>query len=136
VDFIDEQKRAPSLLAPYARLLESLLQIRHAGENRRHLFKGKPGFARQQPCNRRLARARRPPQDYRGNAPRSQHAAENAVFPRQVLLPHHISQLLRPQPVGERPWRLLAKARRFEKRAHQRNVICNLRPPRLIWISQ
>ena len=36
----------------------------------------------------------------------------------------------------KRPRGLLAKTCGFKKRAHQRSVICNLRPPRLTWISQ
>ena len=80
VDFVDEQQRTAPLLAPDARLFEHLLEIRHAGEDRRDLLEGETRLARQQPRDGGLAGARRPPQDDRRDAARRQHAREDAVF--------------------------------------------------------
>ena len=93
-----------------ARLGEHLLQVGDAREDRRDGDEAHADRVGEQPRDRRLAGAGRPPQDHRGELARRHHPPDRAVRPGQMLLADHLVELLRPQPVGER--RVLARRRR------------------------
>ena len=65
VDLVDEQERALPDLAAAGRGGEDLAQVGHPGEGRRDLFEDQAGAVGQEPGDRRLAAARRAPQDDR-----------------------------------------------------------------------
>ena len=115
MDLVDEQQRALPALAPRARRLEHFLEIGDAGEDRRDLLEMQIGFLRQQPRHRGLAGAGRAPEHQRAERARRQHARERAVGAEQMILPHHLVELLRPQLVGERTRRILVEARGREQ---------------------
>ena len=81
---------------------EELFEISDARKHRRNCLKAKANRVCEQPCNRRLARARRPPQDDRGELARRHHPPNRAVIARQMILPDDIAERLRTQPFGER----------------------------------
>ena len=92
VDLVDEEERALARLAARARRLEHLLQVGDAGEDRRDLLEMEVGLARQQPRDRRLAGARRPPEDERAERAGGEHPGERAVGPEQVVLADDVGE--------------------------------------------
>src|SRR5690606_32543224 len=70
VDLIDEEQRAMPAEALEPRLLEDLLEVGNAGEDRRYLLEDVAGLVGEEACDGGLARARRPPQDQRPEPPR------------------------------------------------------------------
>ena len=115
-----------------ARHLEGLLEIGDAGEDRRHLLEDEAGGAGEQPRDRRLAGARRPPEDDRRHAPGRDHAGQDAFGTGEMVLPDDVGELLRPQAVGQRPRRILVEPRRLEEIGHQPPSCRRMtRPPRL-----
>ena len=118
VDLVDEEQRALPRLAPAARLLEHLLEVGDAGEDGRDLLEAEVGLARQQPRNRGLAGARRPPEDERAERAGVEHPGERAVRPQQVVLADDVGERLRPQPVGQRPRRRLFEPCCLKQRRH------------------
>lgn len=102
MDLVHEQQR---LLAPPAMLLgegKDLLEVRDSGKDRRNRFEPHPHSIRQKAGDRRLAGARRPPEDDRGKPARRHHAADRAIGTGQMFLSHHVAQRARAQPVGQR----------------------------------
>ena len=83
-------------------LVEGPLQVGDAGEHRRERDEDQPGPLRQQPGDGGLAHPGRAPEDERGQAAPRQHPRQRAGRAEQVVLPDHLLQRLRPQPVGER----------------------------------
>ena len=65
MDLVDEEQRALPRLAQRARLLEHLLQVGDAGEDRGDLHERELGLASQQACHRGLAGTGRTPEDER-----------------------------------------------------------------------
>ena len=110
VNLVDEQQRALPGLAAAARLLEHLLQVRDAGEDRGDLLEMQVGRLRQKPRHRGLAGAGRAPEHEAAERARRQHAGKRAVGPEQMILPDHLVELLRAQPVGKRARRVLVEA--------------------------
>jgi hypothetical protein len=102
-----------------ARFGEHLLQIGDAGEHRRDRDEAHPDRIGEQSRDRGLAGARRPPEDHRGELPRRHHPPDRAVRPGQMLLPDHVLEPLRPQPVGER--RVVGNRRR--RRGARRRIV-------------
>ena len=93
VDLVDEEQRALPHLAALARAVEHLAQIGDAGEHRRERLESEIGARRaSKPRDRRLAAARRPPQDHRGELPRADHAADRSFGTEQVVLPDDFAE--------------------------------------------
>ena len=113
VDLVHEQQGLPADPDMLARLGEHLLQIGDAREDRRDGDEAHADRIGEQPGDRRLAGAGRPPQDHRGELARRHHPPDRAVRPGQMLLPDHVLEPLRPQPVGER--RILRRRRRARR---------------------
>ncbi len=101
VDLVDEQQRPLPVRAPVLGRLEHLAQLRHAGEDRADLDEMQIGLARQQAGDRGLAHAGRPPEHQRAKAARGKHRAKRPVRAQHLVLPDHLGQRLRPQPVGQ-----------------------------------
>jgi hypothetical protein len=84
------------------------------------------GCLRQQPGDRGLAGSGRSPEHERAKRPRLEHARERAVRPEQMVLPDHLVELLRAQPVRQGTRRVLVeaggreqgRAARFAARCH------------------
>ena len=111
VDLVDEQQRPLPGLAARARLLEHLLEVGDAGEDRGNLLEMQLGRVGEKPRHRGLAGARRPPEDQRAERAGIEHARQRTVRPEQVILPNHLRQRLgRPQLVGQRPRRIAIEA--------------------------
>ena len=125
VDLVDEEQRRLASEAASARGLERLLQVRDAREHRRQLLELVACLLGQQPRDRGLARPGRTPEDHRGQPVRVGHAADRAVRPQQVVLPHHLVEALRAQPIGQRPRRLRLQPRGLEKIRHGARVSKN-----------
>ena len=116
MDLVDEQQRALPQFAAAARLLEHLFEVGDAGEDRGNLLEMQVGRLRQQPRHRGLAGAGRAPEHERAERARRQHARERAVGAEQMVLPDHLVELVRAQPVGERTRRVLVEAGGGEQR--------------------
>src|SRR5712675_32410 len=99
MDLIDEEQRALPHATAAACRLESLLQIRDAGEDGRELFEMQLEDRGEQPRDGRLAGAWRAPEDHRGRAARRDHAAERALRRKQMILAHDFGELRRTQAV-------------------------------------
>ena len=80
VDLVDEQQRAASLLAARLGGVEHLAQVGHAGMNGRELLEMKIGEIGEQPRHGGLARARRSPEDHRGEPAGLDHARQHALL--------------------------------------------------------
>ena len=106
VDLVDEEQRALAHLAALPGRLEHLAQIGDPGENGRERLEDELGAVRQEARDRRLAAARRAPQDHRGELPARHHAPDRPLRAQQMILPDDVGEALRPQPVGQRVRRL------------------------------
>ena len=128
VDLVHEQQGLLADPDMLARLGEHLLQVGDAREDRRDGDEAHADRIGEQAGDRRLAGAGRPPQDHRGELARRHHPPDRAVGAGQMLLPDHVLEPLRPQPVGER--RILRRRRRagrgrglvLEKISHTRRL--------------
>src|SRR5579884_2224320 len=110
MNLVDEQQRALPDLTAAAGLVEYLLEVGDAGEDRRDLLKIQIGRLRQQPRYGGLPGAGRPPEHERAERTRGQHARQRAVGSEQMILAHHLIELLWTQPIGQRPWRIFVEA--------------------------
>src|SRR5258708_4488687 len=110
MDLVDEKQSSQSGLTPPARLVEHLLEIGHAGEDRRSLHEMQVGRLREQPRHGGLAGARRPPEHQRTEHARVEHAGERAVGAEQMVLSDHVGQAGWSQFVGERARRVAFEA--------------------------
>src|SRR5262249_57718809 len=111
----DEEKRPLPDLASRPRRVEHLLEVSDAGEDRRDLLEIEIGRSRQQPRDRGLAGAGRPPKDERAERSRIEQARECAVRPEQMVLADDLAELRRPQLIGERTRRIAVEPRRCEQ---------------------
>ena len=102
VDLVDEQQGRLAGGAAHARRLEGLLQVGDAGEDGADLLELIARRQGQQARDGRLSGARRPPQDHRAEAAGLDHPPDRPALAQQVVLPHHLVQRTRPQPVGQR----------------------------------
>ena len=102
VDLVDEDDRRPARAARRLRPLDRLADVLDAAEHRRHGdelgVEGVGHEARQ----RRLAGARRTPEDHRVQPPGLEGDAQRLARAEQVALADHLVERLRPQPFGER----------------------------------
>ena len=111
-----------ALLAACLGAVEGFAQILHAGEDGRKLLELELRFVGKQARHRRLAGARRPPENEARQPAALEHARQRAVGADELLLSDDLRKLRRPQPVGERARRPLLKSSGFEQR-RQRMVI-------------
>ncbi len=120
MDLVDEQQRRAAVAAARARRIEDLLQFGDAGVDRRDLDEFGLGLLADQPRHRRLAGARRAPEDHRAEARRGEHARQRAFRSGQVLLPGDFVEGLRPQPLRQR--------RRRPERGEEVGIAAQRRP--------
>ena len=107
VDLVDEQERALPDLAAASSSGEDLAQVGHPGEGRRDLLEDQAGAVGQESGDRRLAAARRAPQDDGGQAARGDHAAQRGAGGEQLVLADDIVERSWAQPVGQRAGRVV-----------------------------
>ena len=107
VDLVDEEQRALAADAPLLRRVEHLAQIGDAREHRRKRLEMHVRRLGEEPRDRGLAAAGRAPQDHRRKPPLRHHAPDRPVGLQKMVLPHHLVEPLRPQPVCQGPWRIL-----------------------------
>ena len=110
MDLVDEQERALPLRPAGAGGVEDLFQLRHARMDRRDLDERVRAHGADQPGDRGLAAAGRPPEDHRAERRRGEEPRQRAVRPGQVLLAGDLRKARRPQPLGQRRRRRLAPA--------------------------
>ena len=104
VNLVQEQHRAPPLLAeqpPGA--FDGLADVFYPGRDCGQADEGPLRRPSYQPCERRLARTGRPPQDGRAQPVRFDQRPERSSRPEQALLADHIVQGLRAHAGRERP---------------------------------
>ena len=118
MDLVDEQERALPLRTAHARGVEDLLQFRDAGMDRGELHECVVAASADEPRDRRLAAARRPPEDHRAERRRGKQARQRSVRSRQVLLAGNLGNRHRPQPFGERRRRRLRLGIEAIEKAH------------------
>ena len=104
--------------AARARGVEDLLQFGDAGMDGRDLDEGVVARGPDQPRDRRLAAARRPPEDHRAERRRREQAGQRPVRSGQVLLAGNLGERRRPQPLGERRRRRLGFRAGVVDKAH------------------
>src|SRR5271156_1237991 len=114
MDLVDEQERALALGTTRARGVEDLLQFGDAGMDGRDLDEDVVARSPDQPCDRRLAAARRPPEDHRAE----RRPGQRPVRAGQVLLARNLGERRRPQPLGERRRRRLGLRAGIVDKAH------------------
>ena len=119
VDLVDEQERPAARLTPGTGLLERLLQVGDAGEDRRHLDELEPCLVGQQAGDGGLAGPGRPPQDHRADMPRGEHARQGTLWPEQMVLADDAIEALRPHQVGQRARRARLQTGRLEQVGHR-----------------
>ena len=107
MDLIDEQQRPLPDLAAVGRGGEDLTQVGHPGEGRGDLLEEQARAIGQKTGDRRLAAARRPPQDDGGQATGSHHASQWRVGGEQLVLADYVVECPRAQPVGQRAPRIM-----------------------------
>jgi|GEM_PF-5780953 len=107
MDLIDEQQRPLPDLAAVGRGSEDLTQVGHPGEGRGGLLEEQARAIGQKTGDRRLAAARRPPQDDGGQATGSHHASQWRVRGEQLVLADYVVECPRAQPVGQRAPRIM-----------------------------
>ena len=115
MDFVDEKECPLPRFPPRARRIEHLLEICDAGKDRGNLFEVKVCRLRQQARDGGFADARWTPEDQRAKGARVEEQRECAIGREQMVLPDHLRELLRPQPIGERPWRVMFEPCRREQ---------------------
>ena len=104
VDLVDEQEGAdPGRLQPPGCLVERLLQIGDAREDRGELHEAQVGGLREQPGDRGLAGARAAPQDQARQAAARQHAPDRPLLTQKMILADDVLEGGGAQPVGEWP---------------------------------
>src|ERR1700722_19113049 len=112
MDLVDKQERALPLRTARAGGVEDFLQFRHARMDRRDLHERVAASSANQPRDRSLAAARRPPEDHRAERGRREQARQRPVRSSQMLLARNLGQRHRPQAFGE------GRRRRLGFRAH------------------
>src|SRR6266404_2227170 len=141
---VDEQQRSLAHLAAGAGGIEHFFQVGNTGKHRRNLLEMQLGGVGQQPRNRGLAGAGRPPEHQRAQRARRQHPRQRAVGTEDVILADDVGERTRAQPVGQRTRRVLLHPRRSEEvgrlagllRAHPPSVTLICWPPRTTTMRQ
>ncbi len=107
VDLVDEEQGALAHLAALPGRVEHLAQIRHAGKDRRQRLEYQIRALRQQSGDRRLAAARRAPEDHRGQFAVRDHSADRSIGGEQMVLTDDFREAVRAKQVGQRMRRLV-----------------------------
>ena len=103
MDLVEEQDRAAVVLAEaLPGPLDDLAHVLHAGVDRRHLLEGALGRAGDGERQRRLAGARRTPEDRRRQAVLLDEAAQRLAGSDEVVLADDLVDRARPEPGGQR----------------------------------
>ncbi len=102
VHLVDEDDRAAPARARLLRVHDGLADVLDAGQHRRQHDEFGVHRAGHQARQRRLADARRPPQDHRVQPARTERDAQRMAFAQQVLLADDLVQRARAQALGER----------------------------------
>ena len=102
VDFVHKQQGALARLCRPVCRGEGFFEVGHPAEYSRDAFKPHAHAIGQQAGDRGLSRARRPPQDHAGQTARRDHAAYRSLWPGQMILPDHLIERGRAQPVCQR----------------------------------
>jgi hypothetical protein len=102
VDLVHEQQGALADRGMVARGGEHLAQIGDAREHGRDRLEPQANRFGEQPCDRGLAGTRRTPEHHGRKPAGGDHSPDRAFGSGQMLLPDHVVEPLRPQPVGER----------------------------------
>src|SRR5271165_3054424 len=118
MDFVDEEQRALPLRAARPRGVEDLLQFSDARMDRRDLNESVVARGADQPRHRRLAAARRTPEDHRAQRRGPEKARQRAVRSGQMLLARHFGERRRPQALGKRRRRWFDLRTRVVEKAH------------------
>ena len=99
---VDEDDRGAAAVLLHLRLLNGIADVLHAGEHGREHDEMRIDRARHDARQRRLAHARRAPQDHRVQAPRFERRAQCAPRAEQMLLADHLIERAWAQPLGQR----------------------------------
>src|SRR5579864_9104006 len=126
VNFIDEEQGALPHAAALARSVECLLQVRHAGKNRRQLLEMELEGRGEQPGNGGFARAWRTPQYDRVRPPLGDHPPDGSIFADDMILSDNLLEGSRAQPVSQWPGRVVGKSAGFEQVTHVREISWSL----------
>ena len=102
MNLVDKKHRALAAFERAARVLDRVAQIGDSRADRREAMKLRARLLREQDRERRLARARRPPQDHRVQLPRRDHPRQQLAGTKQMLLPDYLFEPCGPHPVGKR----------------------------------
>ncbi len=102
MDLVDENHGALAGLEIVARCLDRVAQIGDARCHRRKLAKHRARLFREHYRERRLAGARRTPQDHRMQHVRRDHLAEELSRTQQMLLADNFVERARPHPIRQR----------------------------------
>src|SRR4029079_17451490 len=140
---VDEEQCPLPGLAPCTRRFEDLFEISNAREHGGDLLEMQSRRIRQQAGDGCLPRAGRSPEDERAERARLQHAGRRAVRPQEMILPHHLRELGRPQPVRKRARCVMLKTCGLEQRgaalaprAHPPSCTVMVCPPRTSVMAQ
>ncbi len=102
VDLVDKQQGALAHRAALLGGFEYLAQIGDTRKDGRERLEDEVGALCQEPRDRRLAAARRTPQDHRGELSARHHPLDRPLGAQQMILPDDVGEPARPQPVGQR----------------------------------
>ena len=102
VDLVHEQQGALTGAGGGARFGEHLFQVGDAREDSGNSDEAHADSIGEQPRDGGLARARRPPQDHRGELAGGDHSSDRAVGAGQMLLADDLVQRPRTEAIGER----------------------------------
>ena len=83
--------------------------------DRRELLEMQIGDLGEQPRHGGLAGAGRSPEHDRGEPSGLDHAAEDALLAKEMILADHLIERRRPEPIGERPRRRLGEPGSLEQ---------------------
>ena len=103
VYLVEEQQRRATLARPHcARGFDRGADILHARHDGRQRDELRVGGLRDEPRQRRLAAARRTPEDQGMKLPRGDARRQRLAGPEDVLLPDELLEIARPHAIGER----------------------------------
>ena len=102
--FVEEQHgAAPAFGAHGARTFDGFADVLDAGHDRRELHEFRVGAACDQPRERGLARARRPPEDQRMQLTAFERLAQRLARAEHLFLADEFIERARPHAIGQRP---------------------------------
>src|SRR5262249_4725439 len=144
MDLVDEQKRPLPSLASGTRRVKHLLEVGDARKDRGNLLEVEGSRPRQEPGDRGLAGAGRPPEAERPEGTGMGQARGRACRAEQMVLADDLAELARPQLVGERTRRIALEPGRREQasfpalgaRRHPRSSTDICWPPRMMVMRQ